>query len=56
MDGVLNYSALLRRILKQTRKASRRLAKVQGALALDAAGNVLPTDEMNETTDVKAAA
>jgi phosphate:Na+ symporter len=56
MDGVLNYSALLRRILKQTRKASRRLAKVQGALALDAAGNVLPTDEMNENTDVKAAA
>ena len=40
MDGVLRESALLRRIVKQAGKASRRLATVQTALELDAAGNV----------------
>jgi phosphate:Na+ symporter len=47
MDGVLHYSSLLRRILKHTRKANRRLATVQDELSLDAKGNV-PQPEAEE--------
>jgi phosphate:Na+ symporter len=49
MDGVLHYSSLLRRILKQTRKASRRLTTVQDELSLDAKGNV-PQPEADEAS------
>ena len=50
MDGVLRYSTLLRRIDRQLRKASDRLASVQALLDLDTKGNVVrdDTDEAQE--------
>ncbi len=57
MDGVLHYSSLLRRILKQTRKANRRLTSVQDELSLDAKGNVPQpeADEANADSKLDAA-